>query len=273
MLIRFYENVIANLFATLLVFLTGMGASLLLMYFKNKHPLRQILGFEKTSGVDIVLGAPTRIIPGTTRTGEGHGVPLTPIGIIFAFHRIARLLTQAYPKLKNIGVYSSTDFPNQQYDRNLVLIGFPRANQVTQEIMQDMQLPLVFDGHALVDSTTREVVYQALVEGDEVKEDYGCLIRGPNPYHRGSAIFILAGCQTYGVKAAADFLSSQNVLALWDIHVPLFFRRLASKLVFLVPRERSKLYYEAVVKVKVRQHLTSEPELVFYRALETPGGQ
>lgn len=268
MLIRpFVESTFASLAATLIVFTLGMGFGRLVSFLSERYPLRRMLGLCKDNLVCIVIASPTRIIPGTTDTMTTEGVPLTPIGPVFAYERISNLLATAYPKMKNVRLYFSTDFPHELYSQNLILIGFPKANQVTKEIMTDIELPLVFDEHALVEKNTGRVAYQATIHAGEVRKDFGCLVRVPNPYQSRSRVFILAGCQTYGVKAAADFLAAQNLLELWNIKVPGLLYLALTKFSWLVPSRFTNEYYQIVVSVQVRQHFTSQPELVAYHPL------
>ena len=147
---------------------------------------------SELNGAIIVLATPYFVIPGTTNISRENGVPLTPLGPVFAFKSITNLIATAYPDLPNSKLYFASDFPEEQLDRNLFLIGFPKANKITRSVMDDLDLPLVFDNHTLINKDTKKPIYDAVIENDVVVEDYGCLIRAPNPYKEGSVVFIFA---------------------------------------------------------------------------------
>lgn len=267
-----FGNTLANIISAIIILVFGAVLGWIGTRLIERRPLRLLLGLQESRGEIIVLATPVYIIPGTTSISDRPGIPLTPLGPVFAFKSITNLITSAYPKLANIRLYFSNDFPSELHDQNLFLIGFPKANEVTKDVMSNLDLPLIFDNHTLVNSKTNKPVYNAVVEDNQVVEDYGCLIRAPNPYSDGSVVFIFAGCQTYGVKAAADFFSVTNILELRGITVSKLQKRLLSRLPFLLlPQDNN--FYQIILRVKVKDHFIYQPTVVAYHKIAVVGGR
>jgi hypothetical protein len=250
------------LVAAPLGFLSGLLFVWISQWYFRKKPIRQMIGFDESIGHAFVLATPVYIVPGTTQTKATKGVPLFGLGPVFAYHHFRWLLQMAYPQAYQTILYTADSFPTEMYARNLILLGFPLSNPITQRVMADLSLPVAFKNHDLVDAKTGKTLHKATVEKDEVLEDFGCLIRAPSPYHHGAVIFILAGCQTYGVKAAADFLRIENLSKIWNIGGSGFFARLIARFPLLSSRRKRNEFYQIIVKIKIRQqYFTSAPEL------------
>jgi len=186
---------------------------------------------------------------------------MATIGTVFAYQSVVNLLQRGYPHLRNIGFYFSQDFPAGFYGDNLILIGFPKTNRVTNDVFERLRPPVVFDGHQLVEQATGQRFTAKLAEGVRVVEDYGCFVRARNPYNPESVVLVLAGSQTYGMKAAADYLDS----------VCLSGGRLRGRLSMLILRRRpagsasrtlESVHCQVVLKVHVERYFTSSPEVV-----------
>jgi hypothetical protein len=267
MLQPLFDNTLANVLAAILMLIIGVVLGWVSRILVERRPVRQLLKLPETNGAIIVIATPYFVIPGTTNISKEDGVPLTPLGPVFAFKSITNLISIAYPQLPNSKLYFASDFPEEQLDRNLFLIGFPKANKITRTVMNDLDLPLIFDNHTLINSDTKKPVYDAVIEDNVVVEDFGCLIRAPSPYKEGSVVFIFAGCQTYGVKAAADFLAAENLLELTGRKTSKFAKRFLSKFPFLITPSESD-YYQIIVSTKVKKHFISQPRMVAYYKLK-----
>jgi hypothetical protein len=115
----------------------------------------------------------------------------------------------------------------------------------------------------LLDSETDEVLYQATVEDGKVTHDFGLLLRAPNPFAPTNPVILFAGCETYGVKAAADFLAIRNYHVLCDVPL-LRFGRAAALLDWLIPSFVKSRFYVLVVSTNVTGTYTTPPYLVRY---------
>lgn len=225
-----------------------------------------MLGITDTANTVVVMGVPMGITPGTSKINLSSGMPIFGLGPLLAYQHITQIIRTAFPQSPPAKMAISRDFPDTDYTKNLILLGFPLGNEVTERIMSDLDLPLIFQGHQLVDRDSKKVLYQASVENGEVKQDFGYLVRAPNPYDSNSVVFIMAGCETYGVKAAAEFLTSANLHELWGFRWPKS-STLLSLIYWITPRRWKNEYYQIVVSVNVRGLITSEPKLVSYSKL------
>lgn len=223
-------------------------------------PSRALLGLKHPSKVHIVIGIPWGILPETTELHENKGLPIFGYGPLHAYQQFSELLKTAYPKQRSFTFTTSKTFSKQNLDQDLVLIGYPQGNEITKIVMNDLVPPIKFDGHNLIDTATGTIQYKPAISDGYVMEDYGCIIRAPNPYSPASTVFILAGCETFGVKAAAEFFKPKNFHLLHGISR--FHGILLIMFGKLVPKARDKMYYQVIVTTHVRKLFTSEPQLV-----------
>jgi hypothetical protein len=100
-----------------------------------------------------------------------------------------------------------------------------------------------------------------------VVRDYGYLLRVPNPFSAEHTVLLFAGCETYGVKGAADFFALRNFHVLRGLDV-LRFGRLVAALDWLIPARFKTSYFLAVVEIEVRGTFTSTPRIVEFQKLE-----
>jgi len=182
-----------------------------------------------------------------------------------AYSRITHLMRTAYSVHNALTPFASRDFPSGRLGDDLVLFGYPTGNEVTATVMAALRLPIAFDGHDLVDTASGEILYQATLENGSVVRDYGYLLRLPNPFSAEHMVLLFAGCETYGVKGAADFFALRNFHLLRGLYV-LRFGWLAATLDWLIPDRFKAPYFLAVVEIEVRGTFTSTPRIVsFYK--------
>lgn len=186
-------------------------------------------------------------------------VPIAAIGTVFAYRHVVDLLRQRQPRaIYNPSVYFSAEFPPALQGDNLILIGFSKTNLVTRDVTKRIGLPVPVDDHTWHDSIA-VADYTAVVEDGHIIEDYGAIVRIANPYNAKSIVYIIAGTQTYGVKAAAEFLNSRNLLELNKAHVPKgIYSHIPSVLHPLIAKNGRKQHYEIIVQAHVRRYFTSE---------------
>lgn len=259
-LVEAWTQVPAGLLTAILCFFGGFVVQWIADRNLRTIPSRMLLGLKDPATIRLVLGVPWGIIPNTSRLSVLEGMPIFGYGPLHAYSHLAKIMATAYPKLKNIPFTISRAFPMKELDHDLILIGFPLGNEITKMVMNDLNLPLIFKNHQLVETATGDVKYEATVINKAVVEDYGCLIRTPNPYAPDRTILILAGCETYGVKAAAEFLIPHN------FHYLRATRRFNGILLALfsnlIHKTIGSEYYLVIVSTKVRGLFTSKPSLV-----------
>ena len=227
----------------------------------SRRPSRLLLDFKEPKSLNIVIGSAVTIIPHSSDVHSTAGVPFFGFGPIFAFHHVTQLLTRAYPFIKRYEVTTSRTFDKNNLRNDLILLGWPGGNEITGLVVKDLQLPIAWHGHDLVDSTTRKVLFTAKIDKGHVTEDFGVIIRARNPYARKSVVMIFAGGESYGVYAAADYLWTNNLAKIRGI--PLLKNGVAvSVLDFAIPKRFKMEYYVIVLKIKVRGHVISEPAMV-----------
>jgi hypothetical protein len=254
------EAAIGWLVGAILAFISGLLVMPCIEFVNRRHPARVLLGVNDPTHIAIVIGVPMGIIPEATVLDQTGGMPIFGFGPLMAYNHIRYLLHFGFPKVRDVSLFISRSFPFEFYSRDLVLLGFPLGNEVTRRIMSDLDIPLTFTDHEIIDTKTGASRYRATIKEGEVIRDYGLIVRVPNPYKKGANVLILAGCETYGVKAAADFLTISNLPIFKDLS---WLRSgiLVAMFQSIIPTSMRAEYFEIVVSTEVRGLFTSEPEL------------
>lgn len=192
-----------------------------------------------------------------------RAIPIATIGTVFAYRHIVDLLRHCRPKeVGSLEVYFSADFPPSMLSDNLILIGFPDTNLVTREVTNRVTLPVPISGHSWTDAASGSV-FTATVREGHVVEDCGAVIRIPNPYNPRSIVYIFAGTQTFGMKAAAEFMNKKHLLELTGAWLPEgIARRTPDFLKPLIARNGRNRHYEIIVQAHVNRYFSSDPEKV-----------
>lgn len=254
------SGVIGLIFGSALVWLARIGL--------RKKPTRRLFGVPTLDHTALVIGAPLGVTPGSpVLVPIGSGLPVFGYGPLMAYSRITHLMRNAYSAHSALTPYASRDFPSGRLGDDLVLFGYPIGNEVTATVMAELRLPVVFDGHDLLDTASGEVLYQAALEGGSVVRDYGYLLRVPNPFSTEHMVLLFAGCETYGVKGAADFFALSNFHILRGLDAWRF-GRLVATLDWLIPDRFKATCFLAVVEIEVRGTFTSAPRIVRFEKLD-----
>jgi hypothetical protein len=259
----------------ILIAVVGNGAWFLLgflayrVYTSSFHraPYRLLFGFADPTNVKTILGTPLGIVPNTLRLERDEGMPIFGLGPLTALQRLSALMKAAYPKSKDLTPIPSRFAVGENLRCDLLLLGYPAGNEITRRVFEAMSLPLIFSDHNIIDAATGEIQFSAKVVDGKVLHDYGMIVRAQNPFDPQSIIFVFAGAETYGVKAAADFLSLRNfgVLLQTPIKRPLALAILSR---FFTFKWRNKEYFQAIVECDVVGHSTQTPKLVRYQELD-----
>jgi hypothetical protein len=92
-------------------------------------------------------------------------------------------------------------------DANLILIGGPVGNRMTQEVWErlksDGNINSEFGENGLISYKSAEVEYKKGYEKGNPLFDHGFAIKKPSPFRDDRAIFIVAGWGAFGTQAAA----------------------------------------------------------------------
>jgi hypothetical protein len=111
------------------------------------------------------------------------------------------------PRTRVVRMYSPS-FPDEMLKENVVAVGGPVNNPVTEKVMQPLSRIVKFDAalilHDLLAGSQFETKYS---DGNTVERDYGLILKLPNPMRIGGELLVLAGCDTHGVLAAARAIS------------------------------------------------------------------
>lgn len=259
------DGILQDLVAALVTFLLGVSAGAIARALLSRRASNLLLALPP-GPVHVVLGSPFHMKPGGTRAVTAT-VPVAAAGTVLGYGRIADLVRRQRPDVP-VSVFFSASFPADLLADNLVLLGFPKTNEVTRDVVRHLDLPVDIQDHRWTERATGRV-FEATLAGDYIVEDHGSVIRAPNPYNENSVVHVFAGTQTYGLKAAIEFLRSENLGLIlkatpsppsrpWS---PL---RLADLLV-----DANGAFYQLVLATRVRDHYTSPATVVARHTLSS----
>lgn len=144
--------------------------------------------------------------------------------------------------------------PSEAIRHNLVVIGGPKHNDVTQCLLSRLDIRFHFDGHTLVrysDGWRWNPDVRRIDGRDWSIEDFAVVVRAPNPFDRKKTVLLIAGCRTHGCLAGARAMIGENVRSTLAA-----IRRLGDS-------------YALVVRVNAREDVLGAPEIVEAVSLET----
>jgi len=105
-----------------------------------------------------------------------------------------------------------------EWRKDLILIGSPDANEATAEIMGELEPRLTYSfpywkNHnvTIADKLSGDKIKPESGPGGQIKTDYALIIRAPNPLAPSdSEVVIIAGCWGYGTAAASSLLAEKR---------------------------------------------------------------
>jgi hypothetical protein len=95
--------------------------------------------------------------------------------------------------------------------KNLILLGGPDVNRVTDKVIRRIGCALNFGVDAVVDSLT-SAKYRPKRDGRDLSQDIGVIIEAANPFDSEKRVLLLFGCFGYGTWAAARFSKTGSFL-------------------------------------------------------------
>lgn len=178
-----------------------------LLYFKS------LWGFRETDQVYIVC--PELEEPEKRQYPEPQEfLYLGKYGDIDSLIVVYSSLNKIYPQL-NITFCTSEEFvniPGNPYASNIILIGGPDYNKITEHFMEYTPFEFSQSGNdetILVDNQRNRVFKPEFKSQKDFEEviDYGFFLKIPNPYNPDKKLIIINGIHTYGVYGAAKCFS------------------------------------------------------------------
>jgi hypothetical protein len=182
-------------------------------------PDRRLWRLRDPSSLTVIVStnATPRHLPGSTRPGTG-------VGQVRGIAVLTPSLIRAYrTSLRSEMVLLSADADPSDFKGDLILLGGPRTNAVTELAFAAEGLPVYMrdsrrqDGTGPVDSRIHwhppgQEEPEILDTADEGDCTYGFVLRHQNVLDpgSGSSMWIFAGTSTFGTQAAAEWFSANR---------------------------------------------------------------
>lgn len=124
--------------------------------------------------------------------------------------------------VKEIDIVPTFNFTGDRYQNNLILIGGPDANTMTNEMYNKMDTNLKFGNLeinelTLYDSKNNSKYFSSYDNEKNVTSDYGLAFKTKNPYNTDANVIIVAGCFGFGTCAASQIFESSKLLGELEI--------------------------------------------------------
>jgi hypothetical protein len=159
---------------------------------------------------DVCLTSPVNIItpsPPATYRGSSYYLGYSAANALATVSSLLSIFNKAPEGIRPF----EAKYTHGRMEENLVLLGGPITNQITQRMMDDFDIPFSFKNHTLIDKR-RGNIYQPKVGQDGIQTDYGFVLRMANPYNSKKMLVIIAGCHGYGTYAGSRIVTDQDSL-------------------------------------------------------------
>jgi hypothetical protein len=118
---------------------------------------------------------------------------------------------------QNYKILPSHNFPGDRLQGNLILIGGPDANEITEKVVERLSMRLKFgdpNSHiiSITDSSNGKIYIPKRNASNIAVEDYGVIVKAPNPFNPEKTVILLAGSFGHGTHGAATVLASEYLL-------------------------------------------------------------
>ena len=198
---EFGVNILASLAAG--VILTGLAISWRrFIPFFSFGSIRKVWSpFLKGNTVIVITGRPGLLPRSTTK-------------VSFSETRALLNLKKFFEKFgSNFEITNSIDANSIQYiDKNIILLGSQKANEVTKEFSNKIAIPFSYDSQGNLVSHS-ETFPSTPDNGESLKQDHALILKCVSPYGTGNRMFILAGNHGAATEAAARYVVSRNGIA------------------------------------------------------------
>lgn len=197
-----FGAIVNELLAALVAFILGLTAKSTYDAFLRRHPARKFWGdFIKSS--DIIVSSP----PDNYDETSLH----TGFSDLKAAAKVAALLSHFTDQQEGIKLIEA-NYIHGSLSKNIVLIGGPITNSITQRVMDDASIPFSFENHHLINKKKHKEYKPRLDESGKVIEDYAFILKLKNLFDERYGLIILAGCYGYGTYAAAKAVTDFQIL-------------------------------------------------------------
>lgn len=192
---------------------------------RARRMVEALTGFDLDERPLAVIGAPLHARAGSTdAVPETDALPLFGYGPLMAYATLAARHFSAHADKSSRSlpeIVVSTQFAQlletEKRDRDLLLLGYPAGNEATRFLEPLMKLPIGFapDGRRAIQNTATgrdlcEAVYKQAQDGHpHAVRDCGLIACVDHPLNSDRTILYLAGCETFGVKIAADAVNAE----------------------------------------------------------------
>ena len=146
------------------------------------------------------------VIMGSSRPGKQNGkwrhsyrVSLSDIDTIIEIEKLF------WKVKKGIIISPSAQLPRELLSTNLIVLGGPISNELTQRVFSMVDLQCQFDiERQLIKVSQSGDEYMPVISEDnrQVLIDYGIIIKLSNPFNTENKMMILAGCHGFGTYSA-----------------------------------------------------------------------
>ncbi len=195
-------NLLAGVIAAVLILMTQTTVIIISTTIHDlitrRFRIRRIAGFRL--GGD----APIEVLSGSLEEES----PVLQGPDARAAARIQVMLEQVFRGRRVVDGYRARQSDEEIPQSDFCTVGGPEFNSCTRSVIAYLSSVAAFDseGNLVLPSIGR--VYKPEMEGGRIKKDYGLLVRMRNPVDGRRTCVVVAGCDTYGVYAAAQLLTN-----------------------------------------------------------------
>lgn len=192
-------NIFLGVTATAVCFLGGLFFRSVLTLVLDKRPAGQVWLARAGEPIEIVItSAPLR------HEDEASGLVYPAEATAAA--EIALFMRSTFKSKTRIS--TSDRFSSSALRQDLLILGGPVHNGVTRHFLERLGLEELLDGYAIIgkDGKRYEAQTAKIAGQEQVIEDYGLVVRAPNPYNEKRRVTILIGSRTAGTLIAARSL-------------------------------------------------------------------
>lgn len=200
-----FNSIVTGMVASVIVLLSQSLvraiALLIASWVSRSLSLSPIWGFHSSDGIYVISGTIDEVseeIRGAILMGPDADAANESIATIRFLRSKVRIFRFYSPK-----------YPNELLRENLISVGGPINNYVTSKLMSSVSDLVSFEEFILKNNVSNET-YETEYEDEDEKtaiQDYGLILKLPSPYAQNTDVLVLAGCDTYGVLAAARAIS------------------------------------------------------------------
>lgn len=193
-------------------FVIGAAAGWLLKVVSDRWRTRRARAFWRP-----FLGEDVAIVVGRFQSEEFERSGLMGAGDSLAVAELQRFLGKLGARMRET-VYADR-LAGEELGKNLIVIGGPDANAVTHQLVERLHTGIRFGDPtrhiiAITDVTTTppRVFAPGPTASDGTSNDFGVVVRAPNPFGTGTTVLIVAGAFGHGTWAGVRFAISKEFL-------------------------------------------------------------